>query len=86
MGWWEWASCHFVERGMNQPSAFGDLVAAVDRLSAEEQEALIGIVRRRLVERGRERLAAEAREACQEFDAGHCQSVTPDEIMREILS
>jgi len=55
-------------------------------LSLEEQETLIDIVRRRMAERGRKILAAEIREARQEFAEDRCQPATADELMKEILS
>jgi hypothetical protein len=65
---------------------FNEVVEAVDQLSIEEQEAVAGILRRRLAEAGRKRVAAEIREAEREFTDGGCRPVTPDELMDEILS
>jgi len=59
---------------------------AVDRLSLGEQETLVDVMRRRIIERRRERLAQEIEEARKEFQTGRCRSVTPDELMTEILS
>ena len=64
---------------------FGEVLEAADRLSAEEQEELIAILRRRLVQATRQRLAAEIQEARQEFAEGRCLPTTPDELMREIM-
>ena len=71
---------------MQKPSPFAQVLEAVDQLSPEEQEALVEIVRRRMAERGRKRLAAEVRRARKEFAQGRCKPGTVDEIMREILS
>ena len=71
---------------MDQTSTFADIVEAVDRLSTDEQETLLEIVRRRIAERGRERVVAEAREAVAEFEAGKARVVTVDELMDELLS
>ena len=64
---------------------FAEVVDAADRLSEDEQEELVAIIRRRLRERARNRLVADAHEALQEFEAGRCKPVTPDELMREAL-
>lgn len=71
---------------MHQPMPFGEVLEAVDQLSPEEQEALVEIVRRRAAERGRKRLAADIREADEEFAKGQCQPATVDELMDELLS
>lgn len=71
---------------MAQSMPFGEVVEAADQLSADEQEELLSILRRRLAEQGRKRVAAEAGKARQEFDSGACQPAAVDELMREILS
>jgi hypothetical protein len=65
--------------------SFGEVLEVADQLSQEEQEELIAILRRRLAQAGRQRLAAEVQEARQEFAEGRCVPATPDELMREIL-
>ena len=70
----------------SQPTTFADALEAVDRLSAEDQEALVEIVRRRAAERGRSRSAAEAREAQREFSEGQCRPATAADLMDEILA
>lgn len=63
---------------------FGEVLEAADQLSAEEQQALIAILHRRLAETGRRQLAAEVQEARREFAEGRCKPATPEELMREI--
>lgn len=70
---------------MESVLAFGEVLEVVDKLSLEEKETLIEIVRRRIIERRREELAKEIQDAQEEFRAGHCRPVTPDELMSEIL-
>jgi hypothetical protein len=65
---------------------FGDVLEAVDQLSADEQEALVSILHHRLAEEGRKRVASDVRELRQEFAAGGCRPTTPDDLMREISS
>ena len=71
---------------MERVLAFGEVLEVIGTLSLEEQVELIGVVRRRIIERRREYLAKEAQEAQREFQAGHCYPMTPDELMAEILS
>jgi hypothetical protein len=65
---------------------FGEVLEAVDRLTREEQEDLVAILQRRLVEQGRRRLVEDVREAREEFNSKGCRPATPDELMDEILS
>lgn len=65
---------------------FGEVVEAVDQLSLDEQETLLAIMHRRLVERGRQRVVAAVQESLKEYQEGKCRAVTPDELMEEILS
>ncbi len=66
--------------------AFGDVLEAVDALPLEEQQELMEVVRRRVIERRRRELAGEIAEAEAEYDAGGCEPKSADELMREILS
>jgi len=65
---------------------FRDVLEAVDALPLGEQEELVGVIRRRIVEQRRQGLALEIAEAEAEFAATDCETRTPDELMREILS
>ncbi len=65
---------------------FGEVLEAADLLTPDEQEMLIEILRRRLVQTGRQRLLADIEEAEKEFAEGRCKVVTPEELMREILA
>lgn len=71
---------------MVQAMQFGEVLEAMDRLSPDDQEALIAILRRRLAEEGRKRVAAEISEARREFASGGCRPATADELVREIKS
>ncbi len=65
---------------------FREVLEAIDALPLEEQEELMGVVRRRIVEQRRQELARDIAEAEAELAAGGCEAKTPDELMREILS
>jgi hypothetical protein len=71
----------------NMPHAlpFGEVLEAADHLSQEEQQELIAILHRRLVQAARQRLAADIKEARQEFAQARCSPTTPSDLMREIL-
>ena len=71
---------------MTNSMPFGDVLEAVDQLSLDEQETLIAILHRRLAQSGRQRLVDEIREAEQEFEDGKCRPMSPEELLREILS
>ena len=71
---------------MQNTTAFVDLLDAADRLSLDEQETLVEILQRRMVEHRREELAKEIQEAEREYQAGRCRPVTPEELMGEVLS
>jgi hypothetical protein len=64
---------------------FSEVLEAADKLTPEEQEALIDILNRRLADRRRSELAKDIREAQQEFQSGACQPKTPDQLIKEIL-
>jgi hypothetical protein len=71
---------------MSQLKSFADILEAAERLDLEAQAELVAILSRRLAQRGRARVIAEAREARREFAAGQCKVTTPAELMREALS
>jgi len=71
---------------MRQHIRFDELLEAVEGLSDEAQVELVDVIRRRLAERGRERVVEEVRQARKEFAEGRCSATTPDDVMREIES
>jgi|694.fasta_scaffold31411_6 hypothetical protein len=64
--------------------AFDEVLEAVDRLSVDEQAELVHLVRRRLVERERERVVADVREARADRAAGRAQLLDLDEITKDL--
>ncbi|MCR4412158.1 MAG: hypothetical protein NUV77_06995 [Thermoguttaceae bacterium] len=71
---------------MSQPVRFADVLESVDRLPPEDQEALADILRRRLAQRARARIADDVLESRKDFAAGRCRATTPEELVREALS
>jgi hypothetical protein len=71
---------------MSQPLTFADALDAAEQLDPDAQEELVAILKRRLAERGRERVAATVEQARREFAAGQCQPMSAAEIVREAQS
>jgi hypothetical protein len=71
---------------MARALSFGEVLETVGRLSLEDQETLVHIIRRRVVEQRRAELTKDIREAREALEAGDVRPVTSDELMEEILS
>ncbi len=71
---------------MEHTLPFGEVLEAIDKLSLEDQEILIGTVRHRIAERGRKTLAEEIEDARREFAEGRCRLATAEEVVKEIMS
>ena len=70
---------------MRKSSEFGDVLDATERLSLEEREALLQILRNRTIEDRRLQLKREIAAARREHAARKCKPATPEQIMRDIL-
>jgi hypothetical protein len=66
--------------------SFADILEAIDALPDEDQEVLIGIVKRRLNETARERIIRDVQQSRREYEAGLAKTGTVDELMKELLS
>jgi hypothetical protein len=67
-------------------STFSEVLQAADKLSLDEKETLIDILKKRLIDHRRAELIKEVQNAEQEYQNGQCRPATPSEIMKEILS
>ena len=67
-------------------TSFGEILDAADKLSLEEQEALIDVLSHRAADRRRDQLGRDIRNARKEFKEGRTRPSTPDDILSEILS
>ena len=65
---------------------FDELIEAVEDLPEEAQAELVEVIRRRLAERGRQRVVEEVQQARREFAEGKCSETTPEDVLREIES
>ena len=70
---------------MSKALRFGEVLEKIETLSLQDQETLKEILHRRIVERRREKLVQDVQQARQEFQAGECRPVTPEELMKEIV-
>lgn len=70
---------------MARAQPFGEILEGIETLPLEDQEILEEILHRRIAERRREELVQDVQLARQEFQAGQCAPVTPDELMDEIM-
>jgi hypothetical protein len=71
---------------MPSSTTFDEVLDAIEHLPEEQQADLVDVVRRRLAERGRQRIIADAREAHAEHAAGRTRATSIDDLMREIQS
>mgnify|MGYP000556736742 CR=1 FL=1 len=68
---------------MQKPS-FNEVLEMAEFLSASEQDFLIEILQKRLVEKRRKEIAASIAEARAEYKTGKTQKVTVDELMADL--
>ena len=71
---------------MEHDITFGEILEAADRLSLEDQESLLDVLHRRVIDKERAELVKDVQEARKEFNEGKCRPASPDELMKEILS
>jgi hypothetical protein len=70
---------------VEKTASFADVLEAADRLPLDDQEMLADVLHKRVVAQRRSRLAAEVREAQEEYRKGEARPASPGEIMAEIL-
>lgn len=68
---------------MENTLPFGEILEAADKLPIADQESLRDILAKRIIERRRDELSQEVRDAVKEYEAGRCKTVTPDELMAD---
>lgn len=69
---------------MQQTMSFAEVLETIEKLSLDEQEILVGILHRRIAERGRRSLTIDVQDARQEFAEGRCKAAKVEELMKEI--
>ena len=70
---------------MVSQGTFGDFLEAVEKLSLEDQEALVDILRKRTAARRRQEIVDEVQAARDEHTAGQTRVVTVEELMKDLL-
>ncbi len=71
---------------MEKTIPFGKILEAADQLPLGDQESLRDVLIKRIIERRRDEILEEIREARKEFGTDKCRPATPDDLMSEILS
>jgi hypothetical protein len=69
---------------MTPKLTFDELLEAVEDLPDDAQAQLADVIRRRLAERGRQRVIDEVRRGRKEFAEGKCSVTTPDDLVSRI--
>jgi hypothetical protein len=64
---------------------FHEALEIVESLTIDQQEQLIDIVRRRLIEQRRNEIAEQIKQAREEYARGECKTGTVADLMKEIL-
>lgn len=70
---------------MHNVITFNEVLESADRLTLVEQETLMDVLKRRIIEQRRLQIAKEIQAAQSEFDQNACRTATPSELMKEIL-
>jgi len=65
---------------------FQQALDVIEQLSAEDQNTLIEIIRRRLIEQRRAEMARNARATIQAFREGRARDGTVDDLRRDLLN
>lgn len=63
----------------------GEVLEAADQLPLADQETLLEVLHRRIIDRRRDVLMADIHEAEEDFEAGRCEPRTPEQIIEEII-
>ena len=74
------------ESAMKKVTTFEEVLEAADRLSLEEQEAVMDIIRKRVIDERRKEIVDQVHEASKEFQEGRCHEASPEQVLKEILS
>ncbi len=71
---------------MGNVMVFNEVLESADKLSLDEQETLMEVLHRRIIEHRRAELVKEIRDTQQEYQKVRCVPATPSELMKDILS
>ena len=65
--------------------SFHEIIEYVEELPVEEQELLIELVKKRIIEKRRRELEKEIKQARKDYEKGKVTRGTADDLIREIL-
>ena len=65
-------------------ATFNEVIEIIESLPEEQRESLVEIIKRRLLEKRRDRLARSIKKAREEYAQGKVKRGTVDELMREL--
>ena len=68
-----------------ETTTFDEALDIIESFPEEQRESIVEIVKRRLTEERRERLAQTVKEARQEYARGEVRRGTVDDLIREIV-
>ena len=71
---------------MENTTPFTEALEAAARLTLPEQEELVDILHRRMIEQRRGELLKDTQDAERELQAGGCCPASPSELIKEVLS
>ena len=71
---------------MQETTPFAEVLDAAGKLTLPEQEELVDILHRRMIEQRRAEIVDDVRDAERDFKAGGCRPASPSELMKDILS
>ncbi|WP_045213729.1 hypothetical protein [Desulfonatronovibrio magnus] len=71
---------------MSHIMTFENILEEVSKLPLEDQDMFREILSKRIMERRRNQLFDEIREAREEYNAGECHPVSVDDLMNEIFT
>ena len=66
--------------------SFDQLTDMIDQLSLDEQETLLQVLKQRVSMGQRQQIIDDVREAQEELATGRIRIMTPEEIMKDVLS
>lgn len=66
--------------------SYGQVIASIEALPADQQESLVELLQKRLAERRRAALVKSVQEARKEFKAGKLRPASPAEILHKVLA
>jgi hypothetical protein len=71
---------------MKKVKTFNDILEDADKLPLEDQEVLIDILNKRIHDDRRKEILRDIKSAQDEFSKKQCRPISPEDLMKELLS